>query len=395
MTADQSHVSSARAFEPFDWYTTLREHCPLHVERDHDPPFYVLSRFDDVVDVLKQPSLWGNRDGSGVFYQDAGVLGTADDPDHARHRRTLRSAFLPSAINRLEPRVAALADELLDDIVPRGEGDFVELYALPFPAMVIGELLGVRSEDRDDFGHWSLTVVSALTGGDVGAYEEAKHAIEDRVEAEVVARLDDAALDEHADDDVCGVLARAERDGVLSRDEVRHLGYQLLVAGHETTTSLIGLMLYRLLQHPDVMARLRAEPDLIPEAVEEALRFDSPVQGIFRTNSEPCTLVGVELPERTKVQILHAAANRDPAAFQSPDDFRLDRPDNELRRHVAFGWGIHYCIGAPLARLETRLTFEQILARMDDIELAGQPRRNDSFVLRGLTSLPLRWTPRR
>jgi len=401
---DYSHVDSAHDFEPFAGYAALRERCPLHLEADHDPPFYVLSRFRDVVGVLKQPELWGNRDGPGVFYQEAGVLGSTDDPDHARHRRTLRSAFLPSAIARLEPRVAAIADELFDAIVPQREGDFVDLYAFPFPAIVIGELLGVRPEDREDFRHWSLEAVNALTGGDLGVYEKAKNAIADCIEIQVSAREERlAAADLPAGtqpigsvvpDDVSSLLAIAHRDGVLSRAEVRHLGYQLLVAGHETTTSLIGLMLYRLLEQPDLMARLRAEPALVPHAIEEALRFDSPVQGLFRTNASECELVGETLPARTKVQLLFGSANRDAEQWDAPDEFRLDRDANELRRHVAFGWGIHYCIGAPLARLETRLTFERLLARMDDIELAGEPQRNESFVLRGLTSLPLRWTPR-
>ena len=405
MTVEYSHPESAHAFEPFDGYAELRARCPLHAETDHDPPFYVLSRFKDIVDLLKQPSLWNNREGPGVFYQETGVLGSTDDPDHARHRRTLRSAFLPSAIARLEPKVAAIADELFDDMVPRGEGDFVELFALPFPAIAIGELLGVRPEDRDDFGRWSLVAVGALTGGDVAAYEEAKGAIEDRIEAAVVEREELlAAADAPAGtdtlgtvvpDDVSSLLAVAHRDGVLSRDEVRHLGYQLLVAGHETTTSLLGLMLYRLLERPELMARLRTDPSLLPHAIEEALRFDSPVQGLFRTNASESTVAGETLPPHTKVQLLFGSANRDEAQFSDPDEFRLDRDPKELGRHVAFGWGIHLCIGAPLARLETRLTFERILARMDDIELAGEPQRNDSFVLRGLTSLPLRWTPRR
>lgn len=404
MTESYSHVESAHAFEPFDGYAELRAGCPLHAEVAHDPPFYVLSRFSDVVDVLKQPRLWGNGDGPGVFFQEAGVLGSTDDPDHARHRRTLRSAFLPTAIARIEPRVAAIADELFDELVPKGEGDFVEEYAFPFPAIVIGELLGVREEDREDFRTWSLTAVSGLTGGDLTAYEQAKEAIADCIEEQVVAReglLAEADLAADADpigtvipDDVSSLLAVAHRRGVLSRAELRHLGYQLLVAGHETTTSLLGLMLYRLLEHPEAMARLRADPALLPQAIEEALRFDSPVQGLFRTNREECTVAGQTLPARSKVQVLFGSANRDAAQFDEPDELRLDRDVKELGRHVAFGWGIHYCIGAPLARLETRITFERVLARMDDIELAGEPRRNDSFVLRGLTSLPLRWTPR-
>ena len=401
MADTYSHLTRAIEFEPSGAFQHLRERCPLHHEVDHDPPFYVLSRFRDVVEVLKQPDLWGNGDGPGVFYQESGVLGSADNPDHARQRRVLQSAFLPTAIARLEPRVAALADELFDEIVPLGEGDFVELFAAPFPAIVIGELLGVGAEHRDDFHRWSLAAVSALTGGDVEGYEEAKQAIGDCIEAGVDERalaLDAAHGAEGQDPlgtvipaDVSSIMLLAERAGLLSRLELRHLGYQLLVAGHETTTSLIGLMLYRLIERPPLMAQLRADPSLIPTAIEEALRFDSPVQGLFRTNASECSVLGQPIAERSKMQLLYASANRDPGRFETPDEFRLDREPNELRRHVAFGWGIHFCIGAPLARQETRITFERLLARMDDIELAGEPRRNESFVLHGLTSLPIRW----
>ena len=188
------------------------------------------------------------------------------------------------------------------------------------------------------------------------------------------------------------MLAAARRQGVISPAETRHLGYQLLVAGHETTTSLLGMMLYRLLERPHIMAALRADPGLIPDAVEEALRFDSPVHGLFRTNATECTMHGQSIPIGSKLQLSFAAANRDPQQFEAPDEFRLERERREISHHVAFGWGIHFCIGAPLARLETRVAFEQILRRLDEIELAGEPRRNDSFVLHGLTSLPIRFT---
>ena len=198
-----------------------------------------------------------------------------------------------------------------------------------------------------DFRRWSLIAVDALTGGDVEAYEEAKHAIADCIEVEVERPSCGRRARRRQADDVSSLLAIALRDGVISRAEMRHLGYQLLVAGHETTTSLIGLMLYRLIEHPDAMARLRADPALVPHAVEEALRFDSPVQGLFRTNAAECTIAGQTLAPRTKMQLLFGSANRDPEQWEEPDEFRLDRDVNELRRHVAFGWGIHFCIGAP------------------------------------------------
>jgi len=391
VTTAYRHVAHSSDFEPTESFHSLREHCPLHHEADHDPPFFVLSRFDDIVSTLKQPDLWLNRDGPGVFYQERGVLGTTDEPDHGRHRRTLRSMFLPSAIERLSPRVGDIADALFDEFVDDGHGDFVTVFAAPFPALVIAELLGVHDDDRDAFRRWSTLAVDALTGGDVDRYHEAKARLEDYVEAGVDARDELLRAGSTIPVDVLSCLTVARREKVISHQEARHLGYQLLVAGHETTTGLLGLMLYRLLQRPEMMRSLRTDRGLLPSAIEEALRFDSPVQGLFRTNANDCLVHGEVVPAGSKVQLLFASANRDPNHFSDPDEFRIDRERIELGHHVAFGWGIHHCIGAPLARLETRIAFERILDRMHDIELTGEPARNDSFVLHNLTSLPIRW----
>lgn len=393
MDTPYRHVDHARTLEPTDRYTTLRSECPVHHEADHEPPFFVLSRFDDIVDVVKHPTQWRNGDGPGVFYQDSGALGTADDPDHARHRRVLRAAFVPTSIERLEPNITAIADTLFDVMVPLGEADFVEQIAAPLPALAIAELLGIYGEERDQFHRWSTIAVNALTGGDLDQYRIAKTSLEDSVERGVDERDATLAAGNPLPDDVLTMLAAARSDGTISDAETRYLGYQLLVAGHETTTSLIGLMLYRLIEHPEIMQRLRDEPDLLPIAIEEALRFDSPVHGLFRTNATECTVHGTTIPVGSKVQVLFASANRDPEQFEAPDEFRLDRERSELGKHVAFGWGIHYCIGAPLARLTTRIVFRTLLDRMTDIELAGPPVRNDSFVLRGLVNLPIRWNP--
>jgi cytochrome P450 len=399
---EYSHLEAAMAFEPTERYGELRAECPFHRVDDHDPPFYVLSRFDDIVDTLKQPDLWRNGDGPGVFYQEAGVLGTTDEPAHSRQRHVLRASFLPTAVQRLRPRVEALARELLDAFLPLGEGDFVTAFAAPFPALVIAELLGVPRDAREEFHRHADTAVAALTGGDVDRYHEAKAALEGHIERGLTVRdelISRTGLASSLDlvggvlpDDVLSRLTVARADGTINTQEALHLGYQLLVAGHETTTSLLGMMLHRLLERPDVLARLRAEPSLLRPAIEEALRFDSPVHGLFRTNATETVVHGVDVPPRTKVQVLYASANRDPARFTDPDDFRIDRDAHELGRHVAFGWGIHHCIGAPLARLEAEVAFDMLLRRTASLELAAPPERNRSFVLHGLTHLPIRWT---
>lgn len=390
MNQPYSHVESSMEFEPTAGYAYLREHCPVHHVTDHDPPFFVVSRFDDVVDTLKQPALWGNSDGPGVFYQRGGVLGSTDDPDHARHRAVLRRSFVPTNINTLEPVLTGFADDLLDEMLPLGTGDFVRLFAFPFPALAIGQLLGIPETDQHMFRDLADRVVAALTGGDLDAYEQAKTALGDYIDVRLAER--ESVADDDLPDDVLTAMLRARRDGRLADHEVRHLGHQLLVAGHETTTSLLAMMLFRLLQHPALLQRLRDDPARIPDAVEESLRFDSPVNGLFRTSAAGSTIHDTEIPAGCKLQVLYASANRDPSHFSDPEVFDIDRPRRELGHHVAFGWGIHFCIGAPLARLEAKVAFTRLLARTSHIELAGEPVRNQSFVLHGLTSLPLRWT---
>jgi len=395
------HTDAARRFEPTEHYGALREQCPVHHVVEHDPPFYAVSRFEDVVEVLRRNDLWSNRHGPGVFHQESGVLGSADDPDHARQRRVLRAALVPPVVARMEPFLRDATDALLDAVDPVG-GDavtceFVSAIAEPLPALAIADLLGVDPGLHDDFRRWSNESVAALTGGDVAGYQAAKAAVEDCVADGVATRramigdhtADDDLLGNQLPDDVMSRLAIAQHNGVLDDREVRHLGYQLLVAGHETTTSLLGMLLFRMLERPEIMAAVRADRSLIPTAIEEGLRFDSPVHGLFRTNLTDCELHGTTIAADTKLQVLYAAANRDPARFDHPDEFRLDRDRSELGRHVAFGWGIHFCIGAPLARLETRIVLEQMLDRWSHIELAGEPVRNDSFVLHGLTHLPI------
>jgi cytochrome P450 len=393
---DIDYLGGAMAMEPSVLYRTLRDECPLHHVTDHDPDFFVLSRFDDVVSTLLQATQWGNRQGPGVFVQEGGVLGGADDPDHQRHRRVLRDAFLPTVINRMEDHVRELASTMLEEILPLGACDFVDAFAFPFPALVIGEILGVRAEDRGLFRQWSTAIVDGLTGGDLVRFDEARVAMNRYIDARMAERepVIGDRTEVEPDDDVLTRLFLARRNGVVTGGEVRSLALQLLVAGHETTTSLLGLMLQRLIERPELMARLRADRSLLPAAIEEALRFDSPVSGLFRTSTEEHEVRGCPIPAGTKLQLLYGAANRDPAQFPDPDTFRLDRSPTELGKHVAFGWGVHHCIGAPVARLETRVAFDLILDRMDAIEIAGPIERNRSIILHGLTSLPIRWKVR-
>lgn len=388
-----SHLEHANDVEPSVGHAHLREECPFHTEESHDPPFHVVSKHSDVFELLMRPAEWRNGFGVGIHPQPGGVLGTADDPDHRRQRRVLQDAFRPAAIERLEHEVRDVCDELWNGAFGvDGEGDFVRLFAFPFPAIVIAVLLGVPPERRDDFGRWSDDIVNTLGGADPALAEEANRHIFALVDELVDVRKGLQARGEELPDDVLSVMTRAEIDGTLSHQEVRRLSQQLLVAGHETTASLISLMLYRLIEQPELMIQLRAEPDLIPAAVEEFLRYDAPVQGLFRTNPEPSEVCGRELPADSRVQALFASANRDAEVYDDPDEIRLDRFGPGSRSHLAFGWGVHHCIGAALARTEGQIALRWIVERFATVERTGDVAINQPFILRGLTTLPIRWT---
>ncbi len=391
-----SHLARANDLEPASGHHHLLAECPYHREESFEPPFYVVSRHADVLAMLLEPEQWRNGDGPGVFTQRGGVLGSADDPDHRRQRRVLQDGFRPAAIAALTPRVDRIGHELWSQSFSHdGEGDFVRLFAFPFPAIVIAEMLGVHPDDREHFGDWSDDIVNGLGGGDLSLVQRAMEGIHGIVGGLVAERR--AAIENGVEppDDMTTVLTRAHLAGELSYGEVQQLSQQILVAGHETTASLIGLMLYRLATQPELMARLRTEPDLVPQAVEEFLRFDSPVQGLFRSNAEDCPLGDHQLGPGTKVQLLFAAANRDPRVWDDPDTIRLDRFAESRRSHLAFGWGVHHCIGNALARHEAQFALRRMLETFATIEITGPVTVNEPFILRGLTTLPIRWTVRR
>ena len=390
-----SHLEHANDLEPAAGHHHLIEHCPLHKEDTFDPPFYVVSRHEDVLSMLTDPAQWTNGDGPGVFFQEGGVLGSADDPDHRRQRKVLQDGFRPAAIASLAPRVDIIGRELWDKaFASDGEGDFVTLFAFPFPAIVIAEMLGIRPEDREQFGHWSDDIVNGLGGGDLSLVAIANEGIYGFVDALVAERQEILERGETPPDDLLSVLTVAYRNGDLQYGEVRRLSQQVLVAGHETTASLLSLMLYRLIQQPELVDLLRSDPSLIPWAVEEFLRYDSPVQGLFRTNRDECVVHGEKIEADTKVQLLFAAANRDPEVWQDPDDIQLDRFGPGTKPHLAFGWGVHHCIGNVLARREGQLALRWMVETFEKVELIGPVQVNQPFILRGLTTLPIRWTLR-
>ena len=388
-----SHLAHANDVEPSVGHHHLRTSCPLHLEGTHDPAFYVLSRHADVLDVLTRPREWCNGYGVGINAQPGGVLGTTDDPDHRRQRRVLQDAFRPAAVARYDCQIEQICKDLWRNAFAQdGSGDFVTLFAFPFPAVVIAAVLGVPADRRDDFARWSDDIVNSLGGAEYSLADAANRQIFFLVDQLVADRVALHERDEDLPEDLLSVMTRAELDGTLTHTEVRKLSQQLLVAGHETTASLISLMLYRLIEQPELIAQLRRDPTLIPSAVEEFLRFDSPVQGLFRVNPQPSTVRGVDLPASSRMQVLFASANRDGDIFGQPDEIKLDRHGAGSPPHLAFGWGVHHCIGAALARSVGRLALQSMIDGFETVERVGDIAINEPFILRGLTTLPIRWT---
>ncbi|GAA2580608.1 cytochrome P450 family protein [Streptomyces lienomycini] len=306
----------------------------------------------------------------------------SDPPQHTRLRRLVAGHFTPGRIAALRPRVERLAGDLLDALPPRGTADLVGRYALPLPVTVICELLGVPEADREGFHTWSNELVMPTSP------EAAASAA-----AALTGYLTDLTGDKRRtpDDTLLADLVAAADGGELTAEELLGMAFLILVAGHETTVNLISATVHSLLTHPDQLARLRAEPELVEAAVEESLRYNSPVHAsAFRFAAEPLELAGTAIAAGEAVLVSLAAASRDPEHFPDPDRFDIGR---RTRGHLGFGHGPHHCLGAPLARVEAAVAVRLLLERNPTLALAADPATltwRTSTLLRGLVELPVR-----
>jgi cytochrome P450 len=309
-----------------------------------------------------------------------------DPPQHTRYRKLVQKAFTARAVERLRDRVHEITEELLDDLARRPSVDLAADYAGILPVTVIAEMLGVPTSMRAQFLEWGNEAALTL---DIGLpyrdYQRAMHGLRGlngwfREHFEAVRR--------NPKDDIISALATLEDEGDrLNDDELMATALLLLGAGFETTVNLIGNGALALVQHPEQLEALQAEPELWPNAVEEVLRFDSPVQSTGRLATEDVELAGVHVPRRTIVVTLLGAANRDPAVFTEPDRFDVRRAN--AREHLAFSSGVHYCLGANLARLEGEVALRMLFDRFPDLSLAGQPHRRDTRTLWGYDAMPV------
>ena len=318
-----------------------------------------------------------------------------EPPDHSRLRRLISPAFARGHVERLRPWVEELAGELVDELVRRSGGtepvDVLSGMAEQLPVAVIAELLGVPHADRPLLRPWSNAIVKMYEYGRTTEIEDAA----EQAAAEFVdylRRLAAGRRQEPAGDDLLThlVTVRDSQGDRLSEDELVTTCILLLNAGHEATVNVSGNGLLALLEHPDQLRRLRADPGLLPTAIEELMRFDSPLQLFERTATDDVEIGGVTVEKGQKIAALLGAANRDPAVFADPDVLDVGRTDNP---HISFGAGVHFCIGAPLARVELQAAFGALLGRTSRLELGRPARRRPEFVIRGLADLPVVLTP--
>jgi len=387
--------------DPYPTFERMRSEDPVHwspaLGRWH------LTRYADIDALLREPRWSANR--VRLFL---GSLPTetrkelqpleqalvnqmlfADPPDHTRLRSLVGKAFTPRVVERLRPRIAAIVNELLDQVAATHRMDAIRDFAYPLPAIVICELLGVPSEEREQFKHWS-SALAAFLGNYRRDPEIDRQALATGIEAADYFRITADRLREQPRDDLLSLMVAAEEQGDrLSVEELLANSVLLLGAGHETTTNLIGNGLLALLRNSDQRRRLQNDLSLMPMAVEEFLRYESPVQVTSRGAPEDVEIGGKRIAKGSLVNFWIAAANRDPERFAEPNQLDVERQNN---RHLAFGAGIHFCLGAPLARLEGQIAFTTLLERMPNMKLATDTvewQPNISF--RGLTALSVTW----
>lgn len=349
---------------------------------------WVIAGYDDVRKALRDHGALSSAESQSRFRVHLPSMNAVDPPEHTRLRKFVSRAFTPRAMKGWEAAINEVADELVDDMIARGRTEAVSELAKPLPNRLIAMMLGIPRRDHAQFLAWSNDMVA---GSFVPLTRHGMTLAARTSRATVAMRrnLDPLITHRrrHPGDDLISMMTHADGDDVLTDDEIFWSAAMLIGAGSETTTNLLSGLLLTLAQQPDAYAQLREHPELIPAAIEEQLRFVSPVQGFYRTATRDYTVGAYTIPAGARVLLLFAAANRDPRRFDDPDTFDLNR---NLSDHVAFGGGIHYCLGTPLTRLEGSRVFNQLLPRVQALHLDGDFRYLDNPTMRGLDHLPLK-----
>ncbi|GAA3724202.1 cytochrome P450 [Streptomyces tremellae] len=398
------------ATDPYPAYAWLREHAPVRWTRlPSGVEAWLVTRYADARATLADPRLSKNpvhhaepahaRGKTGIPGERGADLMThllnIDPPDHTRLRRLVSKAFTPRRVAEFAPRVQELADRLIDRFAATGSADLIHEFAFPLPIYAICDLLGVPAEDQDDFRDWAGMMIRHGGGPRGGVARAVK-----KIRAYLADLIHRKRLD-LGDDLISGLIRASDHAEQLTENEVAAMCFVLLFAGFETTVNLIGNGTYALLTHPAERARLQdalraGDDSLLVTGIEELLRYDGPVElATWRYATEPLTIGGRRVAVGDPVLVVLAAADRDPERFAAPDTLDLARRDNQ---HLGYGHGIHYCLGAPLARLEGRTALTSLLTRLPDLRLAADPaelRWRGGLIMRGLRTLPVRFAPLR
>lgn len=362
---------------PYPYYAALRRDHPVYYVQGMEG--YAVSRHEDVSHVLLHPEVFSSTGfgGTNIRGRETTMLISCDPPDHTRLRNLVNRAFTPRMVAELEPRIQEITDQLIEQALPNGEFDLIEELAIPLPVTIIAEILGVEPERRGDFKRWSDSVVAQRSSEEeTEAHEQLMDGFMSYFE-ETIERRRRAPKD-----DLISTLVQAEeQQRAITSDELVAFTLLLLVAGNETTTNLIGNAVLALVEHPDELTKVLDDRSLIPNLVEETLRYDAPVQFLFRKAMEDVELAGTTIPKDAIVLPIYASANRDERKYPEPDRFDVTR---DTQGHLAFGHGSHFCLGAPLARLEAKIALETLLLRLRDLTLREERiERLDSPFLRG------------
>ncbi|MER5752218.1 cytochrome P450 [Streptomyces sp. NPDC002088] len=395
------------ATDPYPAYAWLREHAPVHRTRlPSGVEAWLVTRYADARRTLADGRLSKNpahhaddaqgKSRTGIPGERSANLMThllnIDPPDHTRLRRLVSKAFTPRRVAEFAPRVQELTDGLIDGFAADGKADLIHDFAFPLPIYAICDLLGVPREDQDDFRDWAGMMIRH-GGGPRGGVARSVKKIRGYL-AELIHRK----RNDPGDDLISGLIRASDHGEHLTENEAAAMCFVLLFAGFETTINLIGNGVYALLRNPEQRTRLqksidRGEQELLDTGIEELLRYDGPVElATWRFATEPLTIGGQHIATGDPVLVVLAAANRDPARFAEPDRLDLSRQDNQ---HLGYGHGIHYCLGAPLARLEGRTALETLLRRLPDLRLAADPadlRWRGGLIMRGLRELPVEFS---